>query len=819
MGTDPKEGSEALTMFSFDDIVAEIDIKRAVAKSTSVQNSWMKLRDVAIELAGEETASEAWAIQGASWSIERVYIENYRGIGNDVPVDINFAPSPGITVVHGLNGAGKSSISDAIEIGLTGKIPNPSSGTAGKAALWEPVHLAQGSENARIELTLVSDSSRLRITCLLDSNGDVHEHRAKLTESGETKQIEFTRSWHDALASHQPVFAYASLERRVQLSKDLARFFEGLLALGGSFTALEEAIEERAAKSNAALDRWKSSRDEAMKLLESIDDEYHKVEKVNRLEPVNMPIPGEGLEKWIRDENLQQEGTLVPTLPGNSRAKIYNVALGVGQVISRFESDRKDSQQVLYGALELLHSEAIAHSIDSSRCPVCDAQNSEWLTILSRTVEQNQSMLKLRYDLEKELDTFDEVIVSLLDEVISIGGATKSEELVLKHSATARELSDKYRQARKNSLPTEHSVLGAATDFSAWLRTKDAQLLIDDAIERADSSRQWKVARKDAVSEFVKVWREHGVLAGESLGWADARKRIEDLRKSLRQRRSATLESRAGVRIERLLSDAGLKLTSISVLASKASMELTDGNGNTVELGMLSAGQRNAVLLAPLLASIDGGPFEFIVLDDPVHAFDELRIDRLADALAQIAATRRVIVLTHDERLKEYLLAKVLECDTRLVQRDATSGEVIVSGSDQLWSELLDDAGHMHDLAVDETGSTNDITNSLRRLCRLSIDSALRLFVLRNAAAFGRNSAGDLQVLDRKNTTIERLDLAKSLWGGDEFRNPVDLARVKLGTYLVDWNNAVHDNVPTVDFSREEIKCARRACKILVSVK
>lgn len=819
MRTGPPEEAEALTMFSFDDIVAEIDIKRAAAKSDAVQTSWVRLREVATELAGAGATSDLWAIPETTWSIERVYIKNYRGIGNNVPLDINFDPSPGITVFHGLNGAGKSSISDAIEIGLTGRIPDPSSGKAGKAALWEPVHLAQGAENARIEVSLVSDTSRLHLTSLLDSSGVVHEHRAKLTESGETKQIELGRYWHDALASHQPVFAYASLERRVQLSKDLARFFEGLLALGGSFTALEEEIEERAARSNEAFDRWQSSKAEAMGSLVAIDDEYRHAEKVNLLEPVNEPSLNDSPEEWTKDENLQQEGTLTSTLPSDSRAQLCNAAFSAGQAINKFDRVRIDSQQVLSGALELLHSETIAHSIDSSQCPVCENQNPDWLSILGATVEQNQTMLRFQNEVEIELGKFDEVITALLEEVISVGSATESSDSVLRHSATARELSNKYRQARKNSRPTEHSVLSAASELSAWLGNRDAQLLIDDAIERADASRQWKVARANAVSGFVEVWREHGALATDSIGWADARRRVEALRKSLRQRRSTALESRAGIRIERLLSDAGLQLTAINVLSSKASIDLTDCNGSTVELGMLSAGQRNAVLLAPLLASIDGGPFEFIVLDDPVHAFDELRIDRLADSLAQIATTRRVIVLTHDERLKEYLLAKTLECDTRLIQREANSGEVTVSGSEQFWSELLDDAGHMHDMAINEANSTNDVTNSLRRLCRLSIDSALRLFVLRNAAAFGRNSAVDLQTLDRKNTTKGRLDLAESLWGGDEFRNPVNRARSVLETYLVPWNNAVHDNMPTVDFSREEIRCARQACKVLVNGK
>ena len=75
-------------------------------------------------------------------------------------------------------------------------------------------------------------------------------------------------------------------------------------------------------------------------------------------------------------------------------------------------------------------------------------------------------------------------------------------------------------------------------------------------------------------------------------------------------------------------------------------MTVTDVSGKPVALSMLSAGQRNALLLAPLLAVSRGGPFGFLVLDDPVHAFDQVRVDRLAQLIHDLAEDRRVIVLT-----------------------------------------------------------------------------------------------------------------------------------------------------------------------------
>ena len=292
----------ALTMFSFEDIMNEIDIKRAAAKTGAA--SWDRLKAVASELAGVPSTSEVWPTAGATWTLEKVSIKGYRGIGNDDPLVLTFDPTPGVTVLHGLNGAGKSSISDAIEIGLTGKIPAVTAGTAGKAALWDPIHLARGATSARVEVTLASEDQRLLLIALLDSSGNIQSHEAELTNAVGTRKIALDASWHDALASHQPVFAYASLERRVQLSKDLATYFEGLLALGGSFTALEDAITDRANASTLAHSRWRSAKDDAMRSLAAIDVERGSEATVMPLEPVNEPSAGDGLDEWLKDAGL-----------------------------------------------------------------------------------------------------------------------------------------------------------------------------------------------------------------------------------------------------------------------------------------------------------------------------------------------------------------------------------------------------------------------------------------------------------------------------------------------------------------------------------
>ncbi len=50
--------------------------------------------------------------------LRTVEVEGFRGIGQ--PVTLNLVPGPGLTLVVGRNGSGKSSIAEALEMLLTG---------------------------------------------------------------------------------------------------------------------------------------------------------------------------------------------------------------------------------------------------------------------------------------------------------------------------------------------------------------------------------------------------------------------------------------------------------------------------------------------------------------------------------------------------------------------------------------------------------------------------------------------------------------------------------------------------------------------------
>ncbi|MGP5015857.1 AAA family ATPase [Glutamicibacter ardleyensis] len=811
---DQEASTEALTMFSFEDIIHEIEVKQLAARAD--RDSWDRLFKVASDLAGNSASNEGYKIAEKSWQLEQISIHNYRGISNKEPLTIAFDPTPGITVLHGLNGAGKSSVSDAIELGLSGKVPTKTGGTAGKTALWEPTHLSRGAESARVEVTLTTGNERLILETVMGNLDNVESHTAKIKVGNSRENINLDDSWHQALISHQPVFAYASLERRVQLSKDLATYFEGLLALGGSFAAIHDKIAEQSNASHESLDRWYRARETAMRSLASIDAQRGANSPSVSLAPVPEPSISCDRSEWLSQAGLLEEGIDSNSLPEGTKKRLIGSATQVLGSIGRLDKARKNSEQLLAGVLEQLYKESVGFDNGDDECPVCTTQNSGWLTSLEAAVTRNRSIAGLRDKVRIDIKALVDDGREFLEGILTFGQLASQNGRIERCSAFGRNLLDQLNSAVRFGVDAQSSVITAATELSDWLCSTDTEMLIDAAVEQTDAVKQWRLARSNAVKGFVEVWAQDGALAAESPLWNKTSKRVEDIRKHLRMKRSSALEGRAGERVKDLLADADLQLRKISIWSTKASMELIDGNDKPVDLGMLSAGQRNAVLLAPLLASIDAGPFGFLILDDPVHAFDELRIDRLSDALSKLAETRRVVVLTHDDRLKENLAARSAHCDTRLVNRSVATGVVQIADSSHFWDQLLKDAHQIYDVAESNHGEFSDITEPIRALCRISIDNAIRTFIIRNAAVHGRDTKSDLETIDKAFTTEKRLQAAKLLWEGND--NPVEQAMNECMTHLSSWNEAVHGHEPNSEVSKDEIKAARKACKALAAI-
>jgi hypothetical protein len=803
-------------LLTFEDLVALTEQRRDRATAPDSLEGWDRLLQVARALAGGGT-SDGDIARGRIWRLLRVRIEGYQGVGV-APLEIDFDPTPGVTVLQGPNGSGKSSIADAIETALHGVPRAPTAtGAGGNAPLWEREQCGRDVTEASVETTLIAGREQLVLSCRLNRGGQVTQRQVRrIADDGTSTDIDpSATTWRSALAGHRPVFGYAAVERQVQLARNLQEFLEPLLAFGGCFDALKAGVKDAGATSAAARSRWDRALADAQRAVAAVDQQRTRPDAVD-LPAVVWPAIADDPGGWLAMSGLTETGATAPEVTEEHADRLRDSAAGAAAALDALEAAETSLHARLAGPLTDLHHRAEHLDEHGRTCPVCDTADVPWRSALATTVGGLTAT-------ETEDRMFRERLVALrqglahdLTDVESALGQDWCAAAVREQAAATLELCNALRGAvdaegQRATSQVRAAVRAACTNLLSepWRRT------VADLARQSDHHSQWSRARRAAVENFLSTWRETGTDGAAATGWVSAETCLRKLQNQLRKQRTEGLQALAATSVHTLLQDVGLRITGLSVQGTKAGIEVTDGSGKPVRLSMLSAGQRNALLLAPLLAVSRGGPFGFLVLDDPVHAFDQLRVDRLAQLVHDLAAERRVIVLTHDERLKEHLLARSPRHDARAVARNHIDGRVTQEPTHDMWRVLLDDARATWKLASKPANMTVTATDLVRGMCRMALDDALRRFVLQEAVRTHRDPDPDLARLDEPFTTRDRIVAVEALHPAHP---QIAAAKSILEPHLDDWNRAAHGSPPTSAVHETEIDASEAGCRTLLGI-
>ncbi|MGH3697420.1 MAG: AAA family ATPase [Pseudonocardiaceae bacterium] len=652
-----------MQLLTFEDLVSLAEERRASARAPEKVAGWDRLLSVARDLAGS-SASDDDVARGRTWSLIRVRIHSYQGVGAK-PLEIQFDPTPGVTVMHGQNGSGKSSIADAIATALHGEPRQPAApGSGGNAPLWERDHCGRDANEAFVEVTLRCGAEQLVLSCRIDQDGRVTKRKVQHDTEPVTTELDLsTTTWRSALAAVTNAGAPAA---------EAMRRWRGALA---SAQAAVVAVDQQRAPSGASDLVWPD-----------IDDDPNQ---------------------WLQTSELTEAGSSVPEVTEQHHDRLQGAVGDVIQALLDLEAAETSLASRLAGPLKDLHERAEALVDPGETCPVCATAGIPWVPRLGTTVtglvaiEAEDGVFRERLsELRRVLDTdVSQVTEVLRQDWCDVAASAAAKPAIERCSELLKVLDHDGQQAT----PRVRAAVRAACDS---LMSEDWRAVMLDAARQSDHRRQWLRARRAAVDPFVDCWRACATEGAAALSWQSADKCLSDLHTQLRTQRAENLQVSTNSAVQQLLHDVGFSVTSLSVQGTKASVDVTDGSGKSVRLSMLSAGQRNALLLAPLLAVAHGGPFGFLVLDDPVHAFDQVRVDHLARLIHDLAARRRVIVLTHDERLKEHLLARSAACEARSVKRDPITGDVSEEVTASMWRILVDDARAALQLAKSQPGAT-----------------------------------------------------------------------------------------------------------------
>jgi hypothetical protein len=192
----------------------------------------------------------------------------------------------------------------------------------------------------------------------------------------------------------------------------------------------------------------------------------------------------------------------------------------------------------------------------------------------------------------------------------------------------------------------------------------------------------------------------------------------------------------------------------------RVDLEVTVDGRESAALGVMSQGELFSLALSLFLprATRPESPFRFLVIDDPVQSMDPARVDGLARVLEEIAATRQVVVFTHDARLSESV--RRLDIEARIVEvvRGPDSKVELRPYSDPV-ARYLDDA---RALVLTENLPGGARRRAVPVLCRMALEAACDEALRRRWLAEGVEYLDIERALEASARLFERVSLVFS---------------------------------------------------------
>ncbi|MFC7449702.1 AAA family ATPase [Rhodococcus daqingensis] len=713
--------------FSLRELVTDLEAEHVGAKSQDVA-AWDLLVNLAKTLAAD--SDDDTLVRGRRWMLTRLSAHGFRGAVE--PVAVNFDAHPSLTVLHGENGSGKSSLAEAVRVALTGTVGVAAFGVEQKDGLWNSNdHRSRGIPSSEIVVNLVDDHDprcRLTITARVHDTGV--ERTAVLTDNGTVTPLASDApewsAWGHAVLANPPVLAYAELFNELRTGKELHTWLTRCLSIDVATKLFDTAVTNAQTEAKSAHDRIKYARQQAQASVESADaaaiaDEVGNVTAITWDEFYEE----DERDAWIARHDLQKRVRQHVELPADQLEQLMAWAQEFKGRLSDFNSSAA-SELTPAVIAQLIHlDQALAGKQAHDVCPVCGTPGKEWQKHLHARMPDFDATRIATEALRRHCRLRTTRLVDPMRRVIATLPATSESGSV---RDTAAALTDEIAAISADEL--DQRLLLALTEWSDWVATDAAAELITTAINSADRRHQWLCERWDAVEPYLDVWNRDRADAAIAVSWNTARNRWNKHLNGLRTARSQTFSDLVAPKVAALLADVGLKVDSLEVLKGKSTLEIVDSAGLPVDLSHLSAGQRNALILGPVLVAAEGGLFGFCILDDPVHAFDEFRVDQLAATMTSIAGNQALVITTHDGRFVEYLRVHAPSAFTVFHTHRTGNGQIVLDPADSPWLTVLTHADRLHKMGT-KAGLSDAGVRDIESLLRMAADAVLEALFLR----------------------------------------------------------------------------------------
>jgi len=715
-------------------------------------------------LAGGGVPREAAAPRPSSVPVgaflRSITVEGFRGIGP--PQTLELRPGPGLTLVVGRNGSGKSSFAEGLEVLLTGDSLRWKERAAVWREGWRNLHHPAASLDATFlvegESAPCVVSRRWEAEAAFDGAGVAVQR-----QGGNASDLE-SLGWTAALRTHRPFLSYNELGSL--LDEGPSRLYDALSSILGleDLVAALDGLQEARRSREKALKEATDARGRLLERLREVDDPRARqvaaaIEgrewDLGAVEGVLAGVAA-GASGTAEVDILRGIASLEPLDPARVAAAVAEMREAAAAVRSALGSAAARSRDAA-AILELALRYHAAHG--DGDCPVCGgkgALDGRW------SARQGGAVARLR-EAAREADAVH----------------ARAEAARRRWEDLAPLKSDALKRAAGVGLDLGELVgalgtwvgAGAISDLAKLAdHVESASGPLGEAVVRLRDAARAELGRKEGAwrpaAVEVAAWLAGARNAVRGTGDVKRLKSAEAwLKKAaagIRNDRFAPIAEKAGRIWDLLRQQSHVELGRIQLTGEgtrrRVALDVTVDGVEGAALGVMSQGELHSLALSLFVprATLPESPFRFIVIDDPVQSMDPARVDGLARVLETAAEDRQVVVFTHDDRLPE--AARRLDVAAEIVEvtrRDASVVEL---------RRALDPVGRYLEDAL-AVASTADLPGAAAArvvpgLCRLALEAACMEVVRRRRLGRGEPHAEVERILGRADGLTRLASLA-----------------------------------------------------------
>jgi energy-coupling factor transporter ATP-binding protein EcfA2 len=700
-----------------------------------------------------EQLAKAGVPSARSKSTSAVYltaieVEGFRGIGPATTLTID--PGPGLTLVVGRNGSGKSSFSEALEMLLLGTNQRWEQRVKVWRDGWQNLH----HRHTRVAATFTVDGRRvpLEVARAWKDGGGIEA--STLSIDGKIATAE-ALGWAEHLAGYPPLLSHNELEHA--LDREQSKLYDalaGILGLGHLAAAqqvLRDARLEREHAAKAAHDALPALR----ALLERTDDERAELvrsalaSKKWKLDVVAATVDGTATSD---ERSVLRKLHDLAGLPVLDRERLNATISDLRDAHASAEKLRGTDAGRAHEMASLLQQALDVHGhADGETCPVCGTEGVLTYQWRVKAREHASELLAEADAVRAAQSALADTIRRARQLIVAAPPALRDAEGASIDVAPVIDLWDAWARV---------SVEDDAISLASHLESRGPLLIAGVAelrraatAERERLERAWRPAA-DAILSWLPLGLQARDAENEISRLKDAERWLRDAHDEIRDDRFRPIAGAVQENWTELRQDSNVSLGDLRLRGAAAQRRLSldvkvDGEDGSA-LGVMSQGELNCLALSLFLprASMPESPFRFVVIDDPVQAMDPAKVAGLATVLARAARERQVIVLTHDTRLADAMRALDIAATVIEVVRREQSVVELRRIQDPV-QRYIDDA-----FAV---AMSRDVPAEALRVipgfCRLALEAASSLAATRRLLHQGKTYA-DVQAMLEKPTTL-----------------------------------------------------------------